>query len=53
MALAVCFTLPARAANITFTIHDTSSDTITVTDLALVAYERAFRAMVVEGAFRG
>ena len=32
MALAVCFTLPARAANVTFTILDTSSDTIAVSD---------------------
>src|SRR6266852_9571018 len=32
MALAVCYTLPARAANVTFTILDTSSDTITVSD---------------------
>ena len=32
MALAVCYTTPAHAANIAFTIHDTASDIITVTD---------------------
>src|SRR2546430_16423426 len=32
IALGVGYTLPARAANITFTIFDTSSDTISVSD---------------------